>query len=1293
MATEELVVKLTAKTEAEKIRSFGKDLRALDKEYAHVQKSGKEYATSLEGLSRKHEIVGKKIQKQSEQLKAQKKRREEIARQLKNNKEKLDALNKSEDVDEKTKARLESTIKRQSTAYENLTRGIKENESGLKMLKEQQNALAGAKHIQAVTAHNQVYKEMAQNTIAAGQRLQGVGEKMNSVGNSMIALGAPLVGLGVKAFNAAKDYESAFAGVRKTTDATEAEYKKLSDTFIDMSKRMPTTAAEIAGVAEAAGQLGVKKEDLAKFSEVMVKLGDTTNLSAEEAAMSLAKFANVTGMSLDDVDRLGSVIVDLGNNMATTEADIVSMATRLGKTGSQIGLTQEQIMAFSAALSSVGIEAEAGGSAMSKLMINMSTATARGGEELEKFAQVAGMSASEFKHAFETNAAGAIQSFVHGLANVQESGGNVMLTLDEMGIKEVRMRDAVLGLVNASGKLDEALKISNGAWNENNALTKEANERYNTTESKLKMAKNELTAAAISLGNDLIPIATDAIKMLSKVVEWFNNLSPATKKAIVAFGAFSVAGGGVLKVVGNVVGGLGRAKEAFGRFALNSVEAATASGKLVKGMGGIATSAGTAATGTGKLTTLFAGGLNPALLGVGAAVAAVGAGVAIYNKNQELANKTILETTENTGFLDRVVAGFRGQTIKTREELQEMGYVYKDLGDVSEGFAAKLNDSAAKVRDFEMYLHEISLDDVLTDEEIQGFQTRVDGICDTAIQTVKGKQEAGQRELKELLASDGVFSKADAEFAEIMGRIGNDTVKKMETLKGEINSIKQKAVDERRGLNEQEIQDVTEKTMEISRLELESLASTEEEMLAAKNDFIARASNLDLEGMSALLVEKAKKRDEEIIQIQTDYDTKIQMAEKSLSSLSGKEKKFVEERIELLKEDKKRAIETKQQEYDGLLDVIHEKYPEMIKDIDLYSGQMLSDQDRVEKQKFETFFNNMEGIKKTSQSGWQYVKNKTTGEMEQVYVEIDEKTGKVRGAWSETTNEVVAGTEKQKQSMENLRKRHRGDTESILSDLMKAKIGGTEWQEATQEQTKKIIGDMKDVKVQADGTKEGIIKLNGHPVKVKVNSRGTIDNLQEIMDNLARIRSKEITITTYRDEYIRSFDYRSSGSYLKFGGGTNLDAGVYGVNESWHGWELIDTPFGTNPVRLADMKRYDEVFLPRGTSVTSHLASTEMMRKDIAKEVQRQISSIDFSSPYLRRNSLESKRFASRPVASQGGFDFNMADFAKMIVESIKEGFSNAEVNTVVNVDGGGAAVMSDADLDYRIAMMKKRRR
>lgn len=168
---------------------------------------------------------------------------------------------------------------------------------------------------------------------------------------------------------ASMDFESAITGVAKTTDLSETELADMRDAIMDMSTRIPATTEEIAGVAEAAGQLGIQKDALLDFTETMTMLGTATNMTAEDAATALARFANITGMSADNYGRLGSVIVDLGNNFATTESEITQMGTRLASGGKLAGLTEPQIMALAAAMSSVGIEAEAGGTADRKSVV------------------------------------------------------------------------------------------------------------------------------------------------------------------------------------------------------------------------------------------------------------------------------------------------------------------------------------------------------------------------------------------------------------------------------------------------------------------------------------------------------------------------------------------------------------------------------------------------------------------------------------------------------------------------------------------------------------------------------------------------------------------------------------------------------------------------------------------------------------------------------------------------------------------------------------------------------------
>ena len=320
--------------------------------------------------------------------------------------------------------------------------------------------------------------------------------------------------------NASIEFESAITGVYKTVDGTDEQLAAISDGVKAMSLEMPSSTTEIAGVAEAAGQLGIATDNITDFTEVMINLGEATNLSSDEAASSLAKFANITGMSADNYENLGSSVVALGNNFATTEADIVAMATRMASAGTLAGLTETDILGLAAAMSSVGIEADAGGSAMSTLLSDIQVAVETGSDDLNDFASVADMTSAQFRSAFQEDAAGALYAFIDGLNDVERNGETATVILNDMGITEIRLSNAVKSLASNSGGLADALDVSAQAWEENTALAKEADTRYATLESRLAITKNAANNLKIAIGDVLTPAIGEFADAGTGVLSW-----------------------------------------------------------------------------------------------------------------------------------------------------------------------------------------------------------------------------------------------------------------------------------------------------------------------------------------------------------------------------------------------------------------------------------------------------------------------------------------------------------------------------------------------------------------------------------------------------------------------------------------------------------------------------------------------------------------------------------------------------------------------------------------------------
>ena len=434
------------------------------------------------------------------------------------------------------------------------------------------------------------------------------GEKISKIGREMsLALTAPLVMLGKEMYGNAVEYESAFAGVKKTTEATAEEYDSLYSDLLHLSETNPTGFTEAAGIMEMAGQLGVAKEELTAFTESYIKLQETTNILGEDGAEDLARFLNVTEKTSSNIERIGGVIVGLGNNNATTEREILSMATRIGATGDLAGFSAREILGLSAALSSVGINAEAGGSAAGKLMKKMQLAAEVGGTaqerlaaagyeyesglefvnalssmkkgdiaeiasslgttvdavqelgnswlSLEQFSEVMGISGKDFLKGWKEAPAQSMLKFFQGLGNL-ENGNSVLAQLAEMDITEIRLSNLVAAMAGNSELLQAALEEAYRQYDmnpENNAMNEEVAKRYETTESKNEMLKNKLNNTMADFGQNLVDALQPALEMVNNILDAFNNLSEVDQSNILKGLAVIAALGPALAIVGGAL--------------------------------------------------------------------------------------------------------------------------------------------------------------------------------------------------------------------------------------------------------------------------------------------------------------------------------------------------------------------------------------------------------------------------------------------------------------------------------------------------------------------------------------------------------------------------------------------------------------------------------------------------------------------------------------------------------------------------------------------------------------------
>lgn len=485
---------------------------------------------------------------------------------------------------------LEATISGVSQQLEELER-TQSNTNGVKGVRESTSA----------------YQGLASQLKDTGKGIKEVGESIDTITKPIQYASTALAAGGVASAKFAIDFEDSFAGVKKTVDATPEQLSKIKQGIIDLSTTgidgrgaIPQTTTELNELAAAGGQLGISQENIIDFTEVMAQMGSATNLVGEEGAATLARFQNVMGVGQNEIRNIGSAIVDLGNHSATTESEIAEMALRMGKYGSSVRMSAADVLGYSAALSSLGIEAQMGGSAIGRTWLSIETAVASGGEGLTKFAKYSGKSAEEFKKQWNTDSSGAFNGLLKGL----QSAENLTVALDDLGINNTQDIQAMMALVNGYDLVTESVNRSNTAYQENTALQEEFNAKNETTASKLANTKNNIIEAARSIGETMLPSIKDASTTVADFAKGLSQMSDEQKKVVVntgatviAIGAISKVSAGAIKGVGGIVEAVGNIKKAFSaggalaKFAPTLTSIGAAAGPAALAVAGIATAA------------------------------------------------------------------------------------------------------------------------------------------------------------------------------------------------------------------------------------------------------------------------------------------------------------------------------------------------------------------------------------------------------------------------------------------------------------------------------------------------------------------------------------------------------------------------------------------------------------------------------------------------------------------------------------------------------------------------------
>ena len=562
------------------------------------------------------------------------------------------------------------------------------------------------------------------------------------------------------------------------------------------------------------------------------------------------------------------------------------------------------------------------------------------------------------------------------------------------------------------------------------------------------------------------------------MVSAFNNLPPATQKTITSIGA-TVAAVGPLMMVG---------------------------GKLITGVGKIISLVST-------VTSLAGSGLVASLGAVALPLAAVGAGFYAWHEATDAANQSITVAREEMSFMERMMADLTGMTTYSKDELIEMGLVYKDFNEnISTDFQNTVKDMTLDVHDFGLSLAEINVDKVITDEEANNLTSRVNGALESCISAIDAKSSELQDGFSKAFSVDGVIDENETALLEYWNSRGTKEKEEAQKLQSEINNIINTARAEGRELRPEEISAIQNYYAQIKQIELECQASNQYEIEYATQEFQNRISTMDAESAQQLLGQRFEQYQEQQLATKTNYDTLIAMAQENYDTLSEEDKVRVDDTIARLEAAQEEELRINQEKYDANIDFAIQNNEELANIFNRYTGEKIGKIDLANYQEYELMRKHYDGIEQVTSSGYKRVDDTATGTWKDVYVSIDSTTGQLKGVYDLNTQNVAAMTKSDESALRDEVAAWNQTSAGILSNCL---IMGDAYMDTEGNITNssgEIIGKLGEV-VDANGNVvDAILDVNGNPIDIGDNTEEVIRNLQNTAKQVDDVNGKKADI-------------------------------------------------------------------------------------------------------------------------------------------------------------------------------------
>ena len=1150
MSEEQLLVTLGVKDAncTTKVKELNKEIKNLDSIYKTTSSTSKKFESTTQGLSTKLEYLNKKYDATKAKLQAYKEQMTQAQEKISKKKEELEKLKNSEEKNTQAIAKAEKQLQTYQSQLNNATRNVNLTEAELKNLDAQIKDTNKAMLNSSVDAYKKKMKELGETVESAGQKIQTIGGGISSVGGKLMAASAPFVAFSGYATKTAMSFEQDMANLQATSGATGEDFEALTNKAKELGENTCKSASDSAQAMQYLALAGYDVNQILNSTEPILKASVAWGADMATSADLATDSMSALGISTDQLSHYLDVCSQAQRSSNTTATMMMEAYISCGGSLKNLGVPLEESATLIGILANQGLKGSEAGNSLNSILINLTGAT--------------------------SSAKGAFKEL--GISAWDENGKfiglekTLILLNDKLKGCTQEQRNNYLAAIGGKTQIDTLNKLLAGCGDQYNDLSGKINQANGATEEmysimndtaqgKIAAFKSKLEALGIEIGDKILPHLTKLLDKGMELIDWFGNLDEGTQELILKTGLITFASGGVLKVVGGLTTGVGKLVSGGGKLikTLSNISkgAKVASGTLATTEGAIGTLGSatvTASTASGGLISTL-GTLGSTALALAPAVVAVGGSYEILKTHTELANESILNSTDNMSAFKKVIDNIDGGFHKSNEELEEMGIKYKDFsGDVSDEFKQAVEDCSSKIRDFNQQLHETTLDGDLTESETNDLVSRVDKMCQEALATVQSYEDKGKQAMAKAFSADGIVTEDEQKTLDAYGKTFDDA-KNIITQKKEENK---NLLKQRNEQNYKEIDaQIKKNEEEIGQAQLEIQATNNDEREAMHTNFIERVRNIDAKGASDILTEKKAKLDEANQATHDIYDEGIEILKEQIEKTTGAEQEGYKKQYDNLCSARDRELAKNRENFSQYYNELKENNEKIAENINMITGEIMSEKETRQQNtllELESHYANLDSI---TQSGYYQMYNTITGTMDNVAIKIDDSTGQIVGMWEQSTNKCGEAMKGMSNEANNLANTMDLTKASMVDNYMQLANSTVNSSNQMINKNGEVVASLEDVKTHSDGTRTGIVDLNGTPINIKVNENGVISTLDGVLSKMKTISGTEVTLEMRQKLTSdgRGGVYVTGSGYAK--GTDNATRGVHLVGEK--GPELV----------------------------------------------------------------------------------------------------------------------------------------